>query len=142
MKDSKSMQQVTQIPAGNYMGYIWMSNAKEPITYSLDNRFDGVSLEAGQNPFIIEAQLMDGKVSYSIKFVDGHYVALCYDLEVLSQEKDVEVTVHQYLANRIPGVEKVCFKEYWRPVPDPNCCGMKVLQPREFVFCGFIYKEE
>jgi CRISPR type III-associated protein (TIGR04423 family) len=34
-------------------------------------------------------------------------------------------------------VQKMKFRQYWRPVEDDLCEGMKVLQPAELVFVGF-----
>lgn len=142
MNEEKTTIAVSSIPSGNYDGYVWYSNATEPKVLLANVRFEGLELTVGENPFVIEAQLYapSEHKSYSIKFADGKYIALCYDLDALQDLKDVEVTAHRYLPNRMKEVEYLHFKEYWHPVADPNCEGMDVLQPREFVFTGFTLK--
>lgn len=132
------------VPAGKYEGYIWMSNKPEPEVVHTDTVHEAVELTEGENPFIIEAQLLDrsAQKSYSIRFADGKYVSLCYDLKKLHEMEDVEVTHHKYVANRMGDENWIHFLEYWHPQPDPNCAKMKVLQPVEFVFTGFNDKTE
>ncbi len=142
MNEDKTVKSVCQIPAGNYEGYIWYSNATEPEVLMANVKFDGLDLVAGDKSLVIEAQLYapSEHQSFSVKFADGKYIALCYDLTELQKLKDVEVSTHNYLPNRMEEVEYLHFKEYWHPVADPNCEGMKVLQPKEFVFTGFTFK--
>lgn len=132
------------VPAGKYEGYIWMSNEPEPEVVHTDTVHEAVELTEGKNPFIIEAQLLDRSLqkSYSIRFADGKYVALCYDLKKLHDMGNVEVTHHKYVANRMGDEKWIHFREYWHSQPDPNCANMKVLQPVEFVFTGFNDKTE
>lgn len=142
MNEEKTTIAVSSIPSGNYDGYVWYSNATDPEVHFANVRFKGLELSFGEKPFVIEAQLYSPSEhkSYSIKFADGKYIALCYNLDALQDLKGVEVTAHSYLPNRMKEVEYLHFKEYWHPVADPNCVGMDVLQPREFVFTGFTLK--
>lgn len=132
------------VPASKYEGYIWMSNEPEPEVVHTDTVHEAVELTEEENPFIIEAQLLDrsSQKSYSIRFADGKYVALCYDLKALDQLEGIEVTHHKYVANRMKNEEWLHFREYWHPEKDPNCEDMEVLQPKEFVFIGFNDKTE
>ena len=144
MNEKKTTIAVSSIPSGNYDGYIWYSNATEPKVLLANVRFEGLGLTTGENPFVIEAQLyaQSENKSYSIKFADGKYIALCYDLKALKDLEGVDVTPHRFLPNRMKEVEYLHFKEYWHPVSDPNCNGIDVLQPREFVFTGFTLKHK
>lgn len=143
MSQNTTHYNVTQIPGGSYEGYIWMSDATHPKIFQPSSPISDIELIPGGNPFIIEAQLINQEhtLSYSIKFVDGHYVAICYDLQALRQTDGVEVTHHQFIPNRIEEAEQLLFDEYWVPVADKKCEGMEVLQPREFVFVGFTLKD-
>jgi len=129
----------------NYDGYLWWSD--QPTPQILNNE-PIKELPIGNNPFIIEGQLFDSEnnKSYSIRFVDGEYLINCFDLNELSE---LEYIKKEYLPNRIDGVQKLCFREFWRPVKDKLCGskigeekekefeGMEVLQPAEVVFVGF-----
>ena len=50
--------------------------------------------------------------------------------------------IKEFLPNRIKGIEKLCFLEYWKPQKDNLCEDMEVLQPAELVFIGFNDKEK
>lgn len=119
-----------------YDGYIWYSDKSKPeIFQNQDFEFDADKIG---NPFIIEGQLYDDqkKFSYSIKFVDGKYICKKYEVESTDfNKKDVEIkTFH---ANRMDNL-KLQFLQYWKEEDDELCEGMKVLQPKELVFVGFV----
>ena len=116
-------------------GYIWMSDASSPRVYQ--NESVDLFFETIENPFVIEGNVTDGIVSYSIRFVDGHYIVRQYDLH-----KDAEYSEQVYLPHRMPNVKGLRFRRYWRAEEDIMCEGMKVLQPKELVFVGFEDKEE
>lgn len=131
MEDNKM-----KIEKSIYDGYIWYSDKSEPEVFQeKDFEFDTDKID---NPFIIEGQLYDDqkKISYSIKFVDGKYVCKKYEVESTDfNKKDVEIkTFH---ANRMDDL-KLQFLQYWKEEDDELCEGMKVLQPAELVFIGFV----
>lgn len=139
-------------PGQNYQGYLWWSNASSPQVYQNQQLPEWPDEKV--NPFIVEGQLYNksNNKSYSIRFVDGNYLINFFDLNEL---KEFEFIDKKYLPNRFPdGIQKLCFKEFWRPVKDKLCGskigeenekefeGMDVLQPAEVVFVGFNYKED
>lgn len=124
----------------NYDGYLWWSNAQEPTVFKNESlpEWPGET----DNPFIVEGNLFDpeDQLSYSIKFVDGEYIVNVFDLNEI---KDADFIFKSYLPNRFPTViNKLCFKEFWKPVPDEFCEDMPVLKPAEVVFIGFNCKED
>lgn len=119
-----------------YDGYIWYSDKSEPEVFQeKDFEFDTDKID---NPFIIEGQLYDDQkmISYSIKFVDGKYICKKYEVESTDfNKKDVEIkTFH---SNRMDNL-KLQFLQYWKEEDDELCEGIKVLQPKELVFVGFV----
>ena len=127
------MEIIDNIPAGRYQGYIWYSDQQKPQVLN-DVPFDGLELTAG-NPFIIEGQLLDTeeRLSYSIHFVDGAYLAYRYNLDDLPKDSPVLTYVASFAD--APGALK--FISVWREEADPLCEGMQVLTPAENVFAGF-----
>jgi CRISPR type III-associated protein (TIGR04423 family) len=128
------IDQFNTIPSRHhYEGYLWWSDETSPRIYKGEIVTEW---PATNNPFIIEGQLFDkaNRKSYSIRFVDGDYLIQCFDLNELESLDSIE---KEYLPNRIEGVHKLCFKEFWRPEKDDLCEGMEVLKPAEFVFIGF-----
>ena len=131
MEDNKM-----KIEKSIYDGYIWYSDKSNPEVFqNKEFEFDTDKIE---NPFIIEGQLYDDQkmISYSIKFVDGKYICKKYEVESTDfNKKDVEIkTFH---ANRMDNL-KLQFLQYWKEEDDELCEGMKVLQPAELVFVGFV----
>jgi CRISPR type III-associated protein (TIGR04423 family) len=124
----------------NYDGYLWWSNAQEPMVFQNESLPDWPS--ETDNPFIIEGNLVDlgSSVSYFIRFIDDEYIVNSFDLKELM---DIEFIRKTYLPNRFPSnIKKLCFKEFWKSVPDEFCNDMPVLKPAEVVFTGFNCKEE
>ncbi len=115
-----------------YEGYIWWSDKSTPDLY-LNEEF-GINLDETENPFIVEGQLFDGTISYSIKYIDGKYIVNEFDIRKLAQ---FESTPKSYVSNRMGSETYLQFNQYWRPVPDPLCENMSTLQPAELVFTGF-----
>lgn len=128
---------IKEIPNRNYEGYVWLSNAKEPILLP-DESFDFLTVEP--NPFVIEALLFDKdeKKSIHVQYT-GEYQIFEYDLSKLEKSNYVE---KEYLPHRLKDVEKVLFKQIWLPEKDKNCAGFDVLKLKAIVFCGFNNKEE
>lgn len=125
----------------SYEGYLWWSNKPKPEVYQ-NQQLPEWSKEKA-NPFIIEGQLYDmsNKMSYSIRFVDGEYFIHCFDVNELNTKVKDKIE-KEYLSNRLDGVSKLRFIEFWRPQEDKLCEGMEVLQPAEVVFVGFKNKED
>jgi CRISPR type III-associated protein (TIGR04423 family) len=120
----------------SYVGYIWPSDRKKPELTD----FDLSKYSDDRNPFIVEGQLYSktAEKSYSIKYVDGKHIVKEYDLKLLSEEYDLK----KFIPNRIEGVSKILFRQYWKPREDELCGGMDVLVPADYVFVGFEYKKE
>ncbi len=127
-----------KIEKSKYQGYLWYSDQKEPKV--IDNKEFELEISDNENPFIVEGQLFDGRNSISIKYVDGKYIVKPY--EVKDEDYNSPNTVKEFLPNRMKGVERLYFLEYWKPQKDNLCEDMKVLQPAELVFVGFKNKEE
>lgn len=127
-----------------------MSDATDPVLVSGNIPEFLSQLNANANPFVIEAQLFDSTnhLSYSVKYVDGSYIAYRYEVKEIIKDnvketiKDVEsgkydyITLKKNYANRMPGL-RLCFFQYWKDEPDTLCEGMNVLQPAELAFVGF-----
>lgn len=131
MEDNKM-----KIEKSIYDGYIWYSDKSKPeIFQNQDFEFDTDKIE---NPFIIEGQLYDDqkKISYSIKFVDSKYICKKYQVESTDFNKS-DVEIKTFHANRMDNL-KLQFLQYWKEEEDELCEGMKVLQPKELVFVGFV----
>lgn len=119
-----------------YDGYIWYSDESNPKVFQ-DEEFE-FDTDKIENPFIIEGQLYDRvrMRSYSIKFVDGKYI--CNEYEVKSSDfNKSDVDIKTFYANRMDNL-KLQFLQYWKEEVDELCEGMKVLQPKELVFVGFV----
>lgn len=132
---------MTDIPKNiKYDGYYWMSDQKEPKALR-GEEFNNV-LNPNVNPFVIEAQLFDGKTSYSVKYVDGQYIIVETDLASLNLN-DGTFTKQVFFANRM-GDEDVWLKFYqqWIEQEDEMCEGMKVLVPGKLIFAGFAGRED
>ena len=124
---------ISDINAQNYEGYVWLSNADKPIILPKEE-FDFSKYSEQNNPFIIEALLWDKKSkSITIRHT-GKYHINEFDLSKYSDENLVDV---QYLPHRLDRVEKVNFKQLWLPEEDENCEGMEVLKMKALVFTGF-----
>jgi len=130
-----------KIEKSTYQGYLWYSNAQEPEVYN--NEECELEIDEKTNPFVIEGQLFDGKVSINIRYVDGEYVVKKY---TLSELEGLEYKQQTFFGNRMKdrnsGFHNLVFRQYWREQKDENCEGMKVLRPAELVFVGFEYIKE
>lgn len=132
---------MNNIPASKYEGYVWMSDATVPKVY-LGEECDPLP-SAKENPFVIEAQLYDpaSRISYGIKHVDGEYIVT----EVNLSEEALKGCVYEektFLPHRMEGISALRFYQLWREEEDELCDNMKVLQPKELAFAGFVRKEE
>ena len=133
---------VNKVEQGNYVGYIWMSNENKPEVWKEPKSYSN-ELDASTNPFIVEGMLWDAdrEVSYSIKYVDGKYIAHRWDLNTDFKGEDYEYQKETLTAHARMG-GKLLFRRYWHAVEDAACLGMKVLKPYAQVFVGFNDKKE
>jgi CRISPR type III-associated protein (TIGR04423 family) len=122
----------------SYEGYIWLSDKKDPIVLNNES-FNFSTYEEGNNPFIIEALLKAGKTSIHI-FHTGRYHLQEFDMDNLPMGSELEPV--EYLAHRLKGVDKVCFKQLWIPEKDEYCDNLPVLKMKALIFTGFKYKTE
>ena len=118
----------------SYQGYIWLSEASKPIV--LDNGklkdTDKKYFSEGQNPFIIEGQLFDGKNSFSIKNVDGKMIVVKYEVDTDEEPQNFVPNSRMGLGDR-----KLKFLQKWEVEPNADCENMDVLVPAGLVFLGF-----
>lgn len=125
---------INDIPLATALtGYVWLSDESEPRIFERQP-FDS-GLAALTNPFIIEGLLYceEEKVSYYLKYVDGHTHVYRYELCV-QDFRDNETK--EFFGNRM-GQRKLRFLEVWEPQPDELCNNMEVLQFQANVFVGF-----
>lgn len=118
-----------------------MSDATKPKVLLGDEY--GPLPSATENPFVIEAQLYDpaSHMSYGIKYVDGKYIVTPVDLSEEALKKCV-LEEKTFLPHRMQGIFALRFYQLWREEEDELCDNMKVLQPKELAFAGFVRKEE
>lgn len=131
----------------DFQGYIWMSDQSKPEVFDC-NKERLLVLDNNKNPFVIEGQLYDKtqKKSYCIKYVDGEYLVMPYDVT------DDEVkNANSYYPNRMQ--KKLLFYQRWEVMKDNEgdekgdryCENMPVLEPTGLIFVGFgeqVRKEE
>lgn len=128
---------------GNYEGYIWMSDATHPVVYNPARPID-ITFDDNDNPFIIEGELYDASKgeSVTIRYADGKYFIKTFNVAPSDLKESESVTTKEYLAQRMPGIGKLKYLQYWDEVDDEFCEHMKTLQPGDLVFVGFKPKEE
>lgn len=68
------------------------------------------------------------------------YIIKTYDLNALSQDKELYDERELYFADNKNLKKVLAFRHYWRVEKDDLCDGMEVLQPAEVVFMGFTEK--
>jgi CRISPR type III-associated protein (TIGR04423 family) len=124
------IEKLADIPNLNYKGYYWLSDSETPVM--VNGKFDSTQIKI--NPFIIEGMLWDEKTKKSIMISHtGNYQIFEYDLK----EIEGELVEKEYMAHRLAGVSKVCFKQLWQDVRDANCEGKEVLKMKAQIFVGF-----
>lgn len=137
------MNSLTEIKTRKYSGYIWMSDAKNPIILN-DEEF--VFSSIGLNPFIIEALLYSeaDNTSVLIRHTDKYHID---EIDLNHLPEGAELVDVEYLPHRLKDekkridVDKVCFKQLWIPESDDNCKGLPVLKMKALVFTGFKLKK-
>lgn len=147
-----SIKSLGTIPTDiDFIGYYWMSDADKPVLvdgkisehknpdekYSISNPFSTLS----QNPYIVEANLYCEADKLSISIKNTGEGAIVTAIRIPEEIKGgIEFTKQSYIAHRLTGVGKVCFKQAWEAIDDPNCGGMKVLKPTWRAFKKFDYE--
>ncbi len=128
---------------GNYEGYIWMSDATKPVVYNSNESVD-ITLDDNANPFVIEGELYDKQngESISIRFADGHYFVKKFTVKPEDLKGSERVTKKEYLAQRMPGVGRLKYLQYWNEAKDTLCDDMETLQPGDLVFVGYKAEEK
>lgn len=116
-------------------GYLWWSDQQNPKVYQ--NEEIDIYFDESKNPFVVEGQLFDtvAMKSYSIKYVDGKYHILSFDVsdnDFINPDNEIK----EFLSNRM-GDRLLKFLRYWEPKEDNNCLGMPVLTLTKNVFVGF-----
>ncbi|MDR2475411.1 MAG: TIGR04423 family type III CRISPR-associated protein [Bacteroidales bacterium] len=115
-------------------GYIWYSDQPEPQIIGAEVYV--LELDNNKNPFVVEGQIYSEseQKSVSIKYVDGKYIVKKYDLREIVGKVCNEKS---FIPQRLGGVAKIKFRQYWKEQEDEFCEGMKTLVPAECVFMGF-----
>lgn len=135
---------VNKIECGSYTGYYWMSDQQRPELVD-GNLPEALSnLDNSYNPFVVEAQLYseDSGLSYSLKYIDGEYYIFetqvnAADIDSAKKGSTTEIPYKEYYAHRLGG-RKLGFLQYWEETEDEFCENMKVLQPAQLAFVGFV----
>lgn len=133
------------LPEGLWQGYVWMSGADKPEVFSgCEEQKDGV-LTDGENPFVVEAQLVINKQSYSIKYIDGQYYIYRYDIDNFYDESankpvgGIVADILSYAPNKMPdNVSGLKFLRIWR---EEKIDEFSTLVPAEMVFLGLNLKK-
>ncbi len=132
----ETIQQLSEIPKGNYTGYIWLSDRKEPELVEEVDHFAYEKEAVPLNPFIREGYLYDGNkdISVSIHHVPGRYLIHVFNLGKIPKES--EGTEQSFLSS-VGFSGKIYFKEIWVPEKDFYCSNLEVLTKKAVVFIGF-----
>jgi CRISPR type III-associated protein (TIGR04423 family) len=134
MEGLKKINNISEIPATSYVGYVWFSNSEKP---KMLHKQDFEDRNISSNPFIVEALLFDEANNISVHILhDGSYNIIQYDLETLKSD-GFQLVSKAYLPHRLEGVEKVHFVQLWKAEEDSLCEGMLVDTLKATVFCGF-----
>lgn len=133
-----------KIEKSHYQGYIWYSDSDKPIVYYGNSELEELEISEDRNPFIIEAQLFDGKKSIAIKYVDSKYHVNMVDVKELDNEYQNHIDKYflpsfdcRTIVGKSSAICKLKFRDYWKETPDPFCEGMEVLKPSLRIFLGF-----
>jgi len=129
---TKNRAALERIPAGNYEGYLWYSDAEAPKVFPRDGAFTD-DLETATIPFVVEGWLYDREndTSYAIRYVDGKYLRVAYDLTLVDNQRT------EYVAHDLGDIKAFSVAEHWAPEEDPYCAKMPVLRHAWTAFAGF-----
>lgn len=120
------MNMGNKIPQGNYVGYLWYSDANKPEEYI----GDGASIDLNPFPFIVEGMLWDKNTKTSVMLNYTHRINVAI-------YPDVDDSAFQIYMGHKSGNKNLKFTTIWEERKDELCEGMKVLKPKASVFVGF-----
>lgn len=127
------IENISEIPQGQYQGYYWCSGAKSPVMVNglFELTLDNNSL------YIQEAMLWDPskKISIMIQFTHRPII-MSYNLSDVKDDTIARDSI-AYISHRIEGKSKLRFYQHWEEEPDPFCDGMPVLKMKAQIFIGF-----
>ncbi len=128
---------IPSLPAGNFEGYYWYSNADKPELH-LSGTIDAAIFT--DMPFVIEANFYDKdqQISVSVRNFDGQYHIVQYNLA--QRANGVELEEVQYEGHDLED-RNYLMQEAWQPVVDDLLAGMKALQPAWAAFAGFVHPQ-
>lgn len=147
---NRDNMRINDIPLkGNYEGYYWMSDSRDPKVLHDENLPEEF---VGENPFVVEAELYDkdNHMSYSVHNVGNDRAIInCFDVaQDIDQAGKENIDDITYESNRMDGLQ-LRFLQYWEAEDDKTCptdktekAFMKSLQMTKRVFVGFKNKEE
>ncbi len=141
MYKPKEHDNIKDIPSGNYEGYLWNCQEKEPEVFWGEKFLD--FKEWKDFPFVIEGFLYEEKNgierSIFIRYTD-EYTIYEFDLNEISKSGGV-LEQYEYIPHRLGPpkvIKKVKFKQLWLPEKDPLCKDMPVLKLKTHLFTGFV----
>lgn len=123
---------IKDIPAFNFEGYYWYSNAQKPNIHEHSPIDQSIFTDF---PFVIEANFYahEEQISISVKHIDGAYYIMKYDLSNIS---DLKKRAKHYEGHDLGGKNFLLYED-WSPVADPLLEDMAALQPSGIAFIGF-----
>ena len=124
---------INEIPACDYEGYLWYSNANEP---ELFNRRKISENDLKQLPFVVEGLLYcpDENVSIRITNIDGEYRISKMNVAGISSS---QTTSFQLNTDKFGEGKFIHIYQHYENLPDPVNEGWEVAQPTWFAFVGF-----
>lgn len=129
----KLLDNISEIPIGQYEGYYWCSGAKtpNPVHGNFQYELDPNSL------YIQEAMLWDRNQKISIMVQYTHRpVVMLFDLSDINHE-DIEKETIIYTGHRLQNNSKLMFFQFWEEENDSLCINMPVLKMKAQIFIGY-----
>lgn len=138
-KFAKKYDSLDDIPNGDYEGYFWASNSKEPKKILDESSLTEMKSIHG-NPFVMEALLYDRKAEISIHVQHtGRQQIICYNWKAFDESS--LISEHQdkatFIPQKINGIKCLEFQRIWKKEKDPLCADKDVLKMYALVFTGF-----
>lgn len=135
----KKYDSLDDIPNGDYEGYFWVSNSKEPKKIPDESSLTEMKSIQG-NPFVMEALLYDRNEEISIHVQHtGRQQIICYDWKAFDESSLISERQDKatFIPQKIKGIEGLEFQRIWKKENDLLCAGKKVLKMHALVFTGF-----
>lgn len=144
-----------KIVKSSYQGYLWYSDETAPRV--IEDELLELDFDEHANPFIIEGLLCDKTTSWMIRYVDGAYKVVKWNLEEIEKYLDLKDAIdsklldctackqeEKFLGHRM-GNRILRFYRCWHLQEDDTqeqlCGGMPAFVPGERVFLGFSVKK-